>query len=53
LLAAPAGTAVAFAVATISAVAAQALTLWSGAGLTGSGIHRTATPCSASEASSA
>jgi hypothetical protein len=53
LLAAPAGTAVAFAVAMVSAVAAQALTLWGVAGLTGSGIHRTATPCSVSEASSA
>ena len=53
LLAAPAGTAVAFAVATVSAVAAQALTLRGGAGLTGSAIHRAATPCSASEASSA
>jgi hypothetical protein len=53
LLAAPAGTAVAFAVATVSAVAAQALTLRGGAGLTGNGIHRAATPCSASEASSA
>jgi hypothetical protein len=53
LLAAPAGTAVAFAVATVAAVAAQVLTLRGGAGLTASGIHRAATPCSASEASSA
>jgi hypothetical protein len=53
LLAVPAGTAVAFAVATVSAVAAQALTLRGGAGLTGGAIHRAATPCSASEASSA
>jgi hypothetical protein len=53
LLAVPAGTAVAFAVATVSAVAAQALTLRGGAGLTGSAVHRATTPCSASEASSA
>jgi hypothetical protein len=53
LLAVPAGTAVAFAVATVSAVAAQALTLRGGPGRTGSAIHPAATPCSGSEASSA
>ena len=53
LLAAPAGTAVAFAVATLCAVAAQALVLRGQAGLTTTRVHRAATPCSASEASSA
>jgi hypothetical protein len=52
VLAAPAGTAVAFAVATVCAVAAQALMLQRGAAST-SRLQRAATPCSASEASSA
>jgi uncharacterized membrane protein (GlpM family) len=53
LLAVPTGTAVAFSVATACAVAAQALLLRGGAGLTASRVHRAATPCSASEASRA
>jgi len=53
LLSAPAGTGVAFSVATACAVAAQALMLRGGDGLTTTGIHRAATPCPASEASSA
>jgi hypothetical protein len=53
LLAAPAGTAVAFSVATACAVAAQALMLRGGDGLTTTAVHRAATPCSASETSSA
>ena len=53
LLLVPAGTAVAFAVATVCAVAAQVLALRGGAWVTASGIYRATTPCSASEASSA
>jgi hypothetical protein len=53
LLAPPAGTAVAFAVATLCAVAAQALVLRGRAALITTRVHRAATPCSASEASSA
>jgi hypothetical protein len=53
LLLVPAGIAVAFAVATVCAVAAQVLALRGGPWVTGSGIHRATTPCSASDASSA
>ena len=53
LLVVPAGTAVAFTGATACAVAAQALILRSGIGLTASRVHPAPTPCSASEASSA
>jgi uncharacterized membrane protein (GlpM family) len=53
LLAVPMGTAVAFSVATACAVAAQALLLRSGTGLTASRVHPAATPCAASEASRA
>jgi hypothetical protein len=52
LLAAPAGTAVAFAVATVCAVVAQGLMLHRGAATT-RGLQRAAMPCSANEASSA
>jgi hypothetical protein len=53
LLVVPAGTTVAFAVATVCAIVAQAMMLRAGAGATASGLQRAATPCSASEASSA
>jgi hypothetical protein len=53
LLVVPAGTIVAFAVATVCAIVAQAMMLRAGAGPTASGLQRAATPCSASEASSA
>jgi hypothetical protein len=53
LLAVPAGTAIAFACATGSAVVAQALMLRGATGLTASRVHPAATPCSASEASRA